>query len=150
MKILMVCMGNICRSPLAEEILRSKLPSDFFVDSAGTIGYHEGEPPDPRSQKVAKKHGLSISHQRARKLRASDFEEFDLILVMDHENYRDVLSKMPDESYKDKVKLILDFAEISSEDTVPDPYYGGESDFEYVYELLDRACTKIAKKLIKG
>lgn len=143
-------MGNICRSPLAEEILRSKLPADFFVDSAGTIGYHEGEAPDPRSQKVAKKHGLNISHQRARKLKSSDFDDFDLILVMDHENYREVLSRIPDDSYKEKVKLILDYAEISSNEIVPDPYYGGESDFENVYELLDKACSRIAKKILRG
>lgn len=146
-KVLMVCLGNICRSPLAEGILQNKLPAeDFVVDSAGTGGWHAGESPDPRSIKTAKKYGIDISHQKARKFKKSDFEDFDFIFAMDHSNYRDILALAPNEKAKNKVKLILN--EISPKNNdVPDPYYGGEDGFDKVFKMLDLACNAIANKL---
>ena len=106
-KILMVCLGNICRSPLAEGIMRSKLSEDFIVDSAGTGGWHAGELPDKRSISTAKNRGLDITNQKARQFNRSDFEIFDYIFVMDNSNYKDVLALAPNEEVKSKVKLIL-------------------------------------------
>ncbi|AWM12904.1 low molecular weight phosphotyrosine protein phosphatase [Flavobacterium sp. NRK F10] len=149
-KILMVCLGNICRSPLAEGILQSKLPKqNFIVDSAGTGGWHAGELPDERSIATAQEHGVDITYQRARKFRTDDFETFDYIYTMDMSNYKDVLSLAPDEDAKQKVKLILNelFPEENVE--VPDPYYGGLNGFENVYRMLDEACSIIAKNLQK-
>ncbi|CAM1367146.1 low molecular weight protein-tyrosine-phosphatase [Tenacibaculum soleae] len=147
-KILMVCLGNICRSPLAEGILQSKLPIDFFkVSSAGTAGHHVGELPDVRSIEVAKKYGIDITKQRSRKFIKSDFKEFDLIFTMDQSNYNDVVSMTDD--YKDiqKVKMILNELYPSENKNVPDPYYGGEQGFENVYKMLEESCEIIASKL---
>ncbi|MDO6743792.1 low molecular weight protein-tyrosine-phosphatase [Tenacibaculum soleae] len=147
-KILMVCLGNICRSPLAEGILQSKLPIDFFkVSSAGTAGYHVGELPDVRSIEVAKKYGIDITKQRSRKFIKSDFKEFDLIFTMDQSNYNDVVSMTDD--YKDiqKVKMILNELYPSENKNVPDPYYGGKQGFENVYKMLEESCEIIASKL---
>lgn len=144
----MVCLGNICRSPLAEGILQSKLPIDFFkVSSAGTAGHHVGELPDVRSIEVAKKYGIDITKQRSRKFVKSDFKEFDLIFTMDQSNYNDVVSMTDD--YKDiqKVKMILDELYPSENKNVPDPYYGGEQGFENVYKMLEESCEIIASKL---
>lgn len=141
-KILMVCLGNICRSPLAEGILRSKLDSNFIIDSAGTGGWHAGESPDQRSIETAKLHGFDISYQRARKFSITDFDLFDYIYVMDQSNYKDVLNLAPNEVAKEKVALIL-----GDSKEVPDPYYGGQEGFESVYYLLDQACEDIAKNL---
>ena len=145
----MVCLGNICRSPLAEGILRSKLSENFIVDSAGTGGWHAGELPDKRSIAIAKLKGLDISNQRARQFKISDFTTFDHIFVMDNTNYKEVLALAPNEATKSKVKLILN--EISPNDNVdvPDPYYGGVDGFENVYNMLDQACDEIARKLLK-
>ena len=141
-KILMVCLGNICRSPLAEGILRSKLDSNFIIDSAGTGGWHAGETPDKRSIQTAKNHGIDISNQKARKFSIADFDLFDYIYVMDQSNYKDVINLAPDEAAKAKVALIL-----GDSKEVPDPYYGGQEGFENVYYLLDQACEEIAKNL---
>lgn len=141
-KILMVCLGNICRSPLAEGILRSKLDSNFIIDSAGTGGWHAGESPDKRSIETAKQYNIDISNQRARKFSIADFDLFDYIYVMDKSNYKDVINLAPDEAAKAKVALIL-----GNSKEVPDPYYGGQEGFENVYYLLDQACEEIAKNL---
>ena len=141
-KILMVCLGNICRSPLAEGILRSKLDSNFIIDSAGTGGWHAGESPDQRSIETAKQNNIDISHQKARKFSIADFDLFDYIYVMDQSNYKDVINLAPDEAAKAKVALIL-----GDSKEVPDPYYGGQEGFENVYYLLDQACEEIAKNL---
>lgn len=144
----MVCLGNICRSPLAEGILQSKLPIDFFkVSSAGTAGHHVGELPDVRSIEVAKKYGIDITKQRSRKFIKSDFKEFDLIFTMDQSNYNDVVSMTDD--YKDikKVKMILNELYPSENKNVPDPYYGGKQGFENVYKMLEESCEIIASKL---
>ncbi len=141
-KILMVCLGNICRSPLAEGILRSKLDSNFIIDSAGTGGWHTGESPDQRSIETAKQNNIDISHQKARKFSIADFDLFDYIYVMDQSNYKDVINLAPNKVAKAKVALIL-----GDSKEVPDPYYGGQEGFENVYFLLDQACEEIAKNL---
>ena len=137
----MVCLGNICRSPLAEGILKSKLDDNYFVDSAGTINYHEGNGPDERSVKTAFKNGIDISKQKSRPIKKSDLDEFDLIFCMDKNNYKDVL-QLADDTQKHKVRLILD-----DELEVPDPYYGGIDGFEDVFQLLDKACDILASQL---
>ncbi|MBO0341249.1 MAG: low molecular weight protein-tyrosine-phosphatase [Bacteroidota bacterium] len=146
-KVLMVCLGNICRSPLAEGILQSKVDADsVFVDSAGTAGYHVGNPPDKRSIAVARKYGLNITHQKCRKFSEQDFTEFDLIYVMDRSNFSDVASLAKNQEEAGKVKLLLSEVELGIKE-VPDPYYGGDDGFENVYQMIDRACEAIAKKL---
>ncbi|UOX33914.1 low molecular weight phosphotyrosine protein phosphatase [Flavobacterium sediminilitoris] len=147
-KILMVCLGNICRSPLAEGILQSKLPKDqFIIDSAGTGGWHAGQLPDKRSIETAKKHGIDITNQRARQFKLTDFEDFDYIYTMDISNYKNILSLAPSEMAKSKVKLILNELFPNKNIEVPDPYYGGQDGFEEVFKMLDEACNVIVKKL---
>lgn len=149
-KILMVCLGNICRSPLAEGILQSKLPKEnFIVDSAGTGDWHVGQLPDKRSIATAKRHGIDITNQKAKHFTSKHFETFDYIYTMDMSNYKNVINLAPNENAKSKVKLILNelFPEENIE--VPDPYYGGDEGFENVYKMLDEACTVIAKKIVK-
>ncbi len=147
-RILMVCLGNICRSPLAEGILKSKLnPERFIVDSAGTGHWHVGDTPDPRSIKVAKKYGIDISGQRGRQFSSRDFNDFDIIYVMDNENKKNVLELAPDETSKNKVRLILNELFENENVDVPDPYYGGENEFEHVFKLLDEASELISNRL---
>ena len=149
-KILMVCLGNICRSPLAEGILSSKLSADKFkVDSAGTGDYHIGGPPDPRSVAIAKKNGVDISFQKARQFNIKDFSDFDLIYVMDQSNYENVIDLAPDEQSKNKVDLILNALFPNENVDVPDPYFGLPNGFEVVYKMLNETCDIIAEKLIK-
>lgn len=148
-KILMVCLGNICRSPLAEGILQSKLPRDkFIVDSAGTGDWHVGRQPDSRSIAIAKLRGLDISKQKGRQFTAKDFETNDYIFVMDNSNYKDVIRLAPDQEAKSKVSLILNDLFPDENVDVPDPYYGMEDGFSNVYGMLDEVCVIIAKKLI--
>ncbi|WP_020536650.1 low molecular weight protein-tyrosine-phosphatase [Lewinella cohaerens] len=142
MKILMVCLGNICRSPLAEGILKNKVKQhklDWQVDSAGTGAYHVGQQPDPRSQAVAKKYGLDISIQRARQFRASDFDEFDLVFAMDRSNQGNILALATTQEQREKVHLILEFTG-AADHNVPDPYWD-DNGFEQVYQMLDQACS---------
>lgn len=141
MKILMVCLGNICRSPLAEGILKSKLSEDFVVDSAGTIDLHQGKFPDSRAVAIAKNYKVDISQQQSRLFEVSDFQTYDRIYCMDLNNMKDVLSLAKSNSEREKVFLVLENAE------VPDPYFGELPDFDHVYQLLDEACEKIAKEL---
>ncbi len=149
-KILMVCLGNICRSPLAEGILCSKLPKDqFIVDSAGTGSWHIDRQPDERSIAVAKKHNIDISKQKGRQFAKNDFEAFDYIYVMDYSNYQDVIELAVNQEQKNKVKLILNELFPSENVDVPDPYYGVANGFEVVYQMLDETCDIIAKKLIE-
>ncbi|MDT0607252.1 low molecular weight protein-tyrosine-phosphatase [Croceitalea rosinachiae] len=146
-KVLMVCLGNICRSPLAEGILRSKVNSSLvLVDSAGTAGYHIGHPPDLRSIEVAKKHHLDISEQRCRKFSPTDFDKFDVIYAMDGANYDDILAHASKDSDKEKVMLLLDEASLSNNE-VPDPYYGELDGFETIFQMISVACESIAHKL---
>ncbi len=144
----MVCLGNICRSPLAEGILRSKVDPNIHIDSAGTGGYHVGELPDRRSIAVAQKNGLDITDQRCRKFTVDDFDQFDLIYVMDRSNYDDVLVLARDNADSAKVKMILDELFPGEYVDVPDPYYGGDRGFDNVYMMLEKACTVIAAKLV--
>lgn len=149
-KILMVCLGNICRSPLAEGILASKLPKDkFIIDSAGTGSWHIGHAPDERSIAIAKKNKLDISHQKGRQFSPSDFDYFDYIYVMDISNYDDVIELAKNQDQKNKVKLILNELFPSENVDVPDPYFGLPNGFETVYNMLDETCEIIAKKLIE-
>lgn len=147
-RILMVCLGNICRSPLAEGILKSKLPDQsFMVDSAGTGNYHVGSPPDHRSVTIARINNIDITNQRARQFSTADFDDFDHIYVMDQSNFQNVLMLARDAKDKSKVKLIMDILDLEVYD-VPDPYFGGENGFATVFEMLDRACDKIASQLL--
>jgi protein-tyrosine phosphatase len=148
-KILMVCLGNICRSPLAEGLLASKLPKDkFYVDSAGTSNYNIGKQPDPRSIEIAKKNGLDITNQRGREFVTNDFNKFDYIFVMDGSNYDNVIELAKTDEQKEKVELILNYLFPNENVDVPDPYYGLQNGFVTVYEMLDETCDIIAKKLI--
>ena len=145
----MVCLGNICRSPLAESILRYKLPkTHFFIDSAGSSGYHNGSPPDPRSNEVAQKNGINIDNQKSHPFRTHDFESFDLIFVMDSSNHRNFLKYAKSEKERQKVKLILDHPGSKTKE-VSDPYYGGDKGFESVFKLIDAGCDYHSQRLIK-
>jgi protein-tyrosine phosphatase len=149
-KILMVCLGNICRSPLAEGILASKLPKDKFkVDSAGTGSWHIGHQPDERSIAIAKKHKLDISVQKGRQFTTTDFDAFDYIYVMDNSNYFDVVQMANNTVQTEKVQLILNELFPNENVDVPDPYFGLPNGFESVYKMLDEACDVLAKKLIE-
>ena len=145
----MVCLGNICRSPVAEGIMRNKLEIfnlNIQVDSAGTSNYHIGENPDTRSANNALKNGLDISMLKARQFKVHDFDNFDIIYVMDEQNKIDVLSIARNENDKSKVKLILSELPNSSYKSVPDPYFGGEAGFQLVFDLLNKACENVAQK----
>lgn len=149
----MVCLGNICRSPMAEGIMLAKIAKyglDAEVDSAGFESFHEGDPPDFRAVKEMKVHGIDISGQRSRLFRKSDFSAFDLIYVMDSGNYRDVKSVATNELQMLKVDYILNVLEPGSNKPVPDPYYGGADGFSKTFQLLDNATEKIAVKLLNG
>ena len=147
-KVLMVCLGNICRSPLAEGILKSKIQNqNVIVDSAGTGAYHIGKLPDPRSIEVAKKHGIDITDQRARKISKVDLDTFDFIFVMDESNYRNVLMMATNETQSAKISMIMKTIYPREDISVPDPYYGGDNGFEQVYQMLDEACDVIVNKI---
>ena len=147
MKILMVCLGNICRSPLAEGILKHKIREkglDWYVDSAGTGGWHAGELPDQRSIKIAQKYGVDITDQRARQFKTADLDNFDVILAMDNANLKDLKYYAKHPEQKEKIQLIMNFARPQSDEEVPDPYY--DNRFQVVYDLLDEACDAVIEK----
>ena len=147
-KVLMVCLGNICRSPLAEGILKSKVDSKHVkVDSSGTSAYHQGELPDQRSIDIANLNSIDITDQRSRPFLKSDFEEFDYIYVMDASNYKNVCELTDKPEYLKKVKMIMNARFESLDIEVPDPYHDSINGFKNVYEMLDEACTVIANKL---
>lgn len=150
MKILMVCLGNICRSPMAEGVLRKKAEDQgkkIFIDSAGTSNYHVGEHPDTRATAKAAQYKIDISNLRGRQFSVADFDKFDLILAMDSNNYSDILAKSRNESDKEKVKLILNYSHPGKNLSVPDPYYGNEDGFENVYQMLSDACDQLLKEI---
>ena len=149
----MVCLGNICRSPLADGLLRDKVKSqnlDVIVDSAGTSNYHSGEAPDARMRATAKKKGISIDELRARQFIKEDFSKFDLIFVMDKSNYLNVITLAETEDEKSKVHLILNESHPGKNLEVPDPYFGGEQGFIDVYNLLNEATDAIITNRIKA
>jgi len=147
-KILMVCLGNICRSPLAEGIMASKLPKDkFTVDSAGTGSWHIGHAPDARSIATAKKNKLDISKQKGRQFSTIDFETYDCIYVMDKSNYDDVIQLAQTPEQKNKVQIILNELYPNENVDVPDPYFGMPNGFDIVYNMLNEVCDIIANKL---
>ena len=149
MNVLMVCLGNICRSPLAEGILKSKVNLNHItIDSAGTAGYHLGNPPDPRSIKVAKENGIDISQQRCRKFSVTDFDAFDLIYVMDKSNYNTIIGLARTKDDTEKVRLLLSGTNLDTKE-VPDPYYDSKDGFEKVFLMIDQACDQIAAGLEK-
>ena len=144
----MVCLGNICRSPLAEGILKNKTQNlDVFVDSAGTASYHVGNLPDSRSIEIANKNGIDLTDQRARQFSEKDFDDFDKIYAMDTNNYSNIISLARNQSDRDKVDVILNELTPKSYDSVPDPYYGAGDGFQIVYDMLDNACDAIVAKL---
>ena len=150
-RILFVCMGNICRSPTAEGLLIEKVNAEnaslkFEIDSCGTHDYHLGHPPDTRSQEAAAQRGIDLSGLRSRKIRSSDFEYYDLILVMDNLNRENLMYICPDD-HKYKIKLMLDYLPGHSLDEVPDPYYGGERGFEEVLDILEEAIEALYEDL---
>ncbi|MCC6252680.1 MAG: low molecular weight phosphotyrosine protein phosphatase [Bacteroidia bacterium] len=146
----MVCLGNICRSPLAEGIMREKLKQrklEIYVDSAGTSSYHIGENPDRRSITNALKNGVDISKLIARQFKVTDFNGFDVIYAMDKQNMKDILKLSRNSEDAAKVKLLLDELDNTNFNEVPDPYFGGEDGFQLVFDLVNEACEKIAEKL---
>lgn len=150
MKILMVCLGNICRSPMAEGIMRDKIKDyglEAQVDSCGTANYHVGESPDHRAQKTLKQHSIDISMLRGRQCQVSDFDHFDLIFTMDESNYKNIMSLTRNKYDEEKVEMIMNMAYPNENISVPDPYYGGLHGFEEVYQMLTLACDKIAMRI---
>jgi len=150
MRILMVCMGNICRSPMAEGVLRHWVRAkklNVITDSAGTISNHVGEAPDPRAQAAMRAHGIDISDLRARQVTPSDFQRFDLLLAMDEDNLEYLRSIAPNSEETAKAKLIMDYAPDHSGRSVPDPYYGEQESFEEVYRMLVDACANLITDL---
>jgi len=148
MKILMVCLGNICRSPLAEGILSSKGKHlKIEVDSAGTAAYHIGKIPDIRSIEIANKYDIDLNQQRARQFSRADFDEFDIIYAMDTNNYAHLTSLASSETERNKIRMILNEINPNACQSVPDPYYGGENGFQDVYNMLDKACDKIIQDI---
>ncbi len=151
-KLLFVCLGNICRSPSAENIMnhlieKAELSDHIVCDSAGTGGYHIGSPPDSRMTYAAKLRGITLTGL-ARQFQVEDFDNFDLILTMDRENYRDVLRLDTANKYLERVRLMCDFCQIFDVQEVPDPYYGGSDGFDYVIEILLDACEGLLNYLI--
>ncbi|WP_321389520.1 low molecular weight protein-tyrosine-phosphatase [Emcibacter sp.] len=159
LRVLFVCMGNICRSPMAEGVFRHQanqagiadgLLHHLFIDSAGTTGYHAGESPDPRARSTALKYGINISDLRARQVTRQDFADFDYLLAMDRENIRN-LHRMGDEKHHHKVRLFMDFAENCPGITeVDDPYYGGPEGFERVFDIISRGSAGLLKYLTEN
>ncbi len=148
MKILMVCLGNICRSPLAEGIMKQKIQEsglDWEVDSAGTSHWHVGEAPDHRSVSVARRRGIDICSQRGRQLQAEDLDHFDLIYAMDSSNYNDIKRLINAPSQEAKIEMIMNVVSPGRNQAVPDPYYGNDG-FEGVFDMLDDACTKVVER----
>ena len=152
--VLFVCLGNICRSPLAEgvflaELKRRGMETEFTVDSCGTGGWHVGEPPDGRSVEVAARNGVDISRQRSRKLADSDYDAFGWIVVMDRSNHRDVMARQPSEASARIVSFMPWVPEAPTPD-VPDPYYGGPGGFDHVYDLLERGMAPLLDAILEA
>ena len=144
----MVCLGNICRSPLAEVILKSKTQHlKIIIDSAGTAGYHVGKKPDARSIYIANKNNINIKEQKARQFNRSDFDNFDIIYAMDKNNYSHLIALAKNEDERLKIRLILNEITPGKYNSVPDPYYDNENGFQNVYNMLEKACEKITNQI---
>lgn len=153
MRILMVCLGNICRSPMADGLLRKKVKEeglDVFVDSAGTSDYHIGEAPDQRMRATAKESGCPIDELRARQFSVRDFDDFDIIYAMDSSNYNNIVALARNEKDAAKVRLVLNELYPGENRAVPDPYFGGEQGFTNVFRMLDEATDIIINNLKNG
>lgn len=153
-RILFVCLGNICRSPTAEAVLRliaaRELPGrELLIDSAGTAGYHVGEPPDRRTREAAARRGYDLSSLRARVVEPADFEQFDLILAMDRQNLSTLERRAPAHA-RERIRLFLEYAPQAGESEVPDPYYGGANGFEHVLDLIEAAARGLCAALRAG
>lgn len=152
-RILMVCLGNICRSPMADGLLRRKVKEnnlDVLVDSAGTANYHIGKKPDHRMCQTAQANQTNIDELRARQFTVDDFQKFDQIYAMDQENYRNIIKLAPNNADVSKVKLILNELFPDENKAVPDPFYGTQKDFQEVYDLLDHATDVVISKIKNG
>lgn len=150
-RILFVCMGNICRSPAAEGVMKYRLAQEGLegsveVDSAGTISFHSGERADTRMRRAAQKRGVTLE-SRARPIAAEDLERFDLIVTMDQDNYRNVCALDEEGRYRDKIKPFVDYCTEHDDREVPDPYYGGEQGFEHVLDLLEDGCSGLLESI---
>ena len=144
----MVCLGNICRSPLAEGILAHKTKHlNIKVDSAGTAGYHIGKLPDERSIEIAEKYNIDLTKQRARQFSRADFDDFDIIYAMDTNNYTHLISLANNETERNKVRLILNEVNPEKFESVPDPYHGRDDGFQNIYIMLNDACNKIISQI---
>lgn len=152
-RLLFICLGNICRSPAAEGVMKAKvhaakLDDNFYIDSAGIGDWHVGQLPDSRMRERGARRGYRLD-SRARQIRQSDFADFDLLLVMDRENYRIITSKAPDEESRKKVRMLTDYLqEHKNTDIVPDPYYGDLSDFDYALDLIEDACEGLLEQCL--
>lgn len=146
----MVCLGNICRSPIAEGVMQSKLKKyhiNGIIDSAGVLSMHAGEAPDERATHIAAKYGVDISKQRARQIKKNDFSDFDLILTLDPSVHQQIKRLTSDTEQSKKIQLFLEYAGNSGSFEVPDPYFGGPEGFELAYKMIDEGCEKIALKI---
>ncbi|MES2479715.1 MAG: low molecular weight protein-tyrosine-phosphatase [Bacteroidota bacterium] len=153
MKILMVCLGNICRSPIAEGVLQKKAKENglnWIIDSAGTNGYHIGEAPHRFSQKICKQHGIDISRQRARYFLSKDIEEYDLIYALAEDVYQEIKKICGPNAPMHKVKIFLSELNEGSTESVPDPWYGDESGYLPVYQIIDKTCDVIIEKALSS
>ena len=149
-KILMVCLGNICRSPMAEGVMRQKIKDyglDAQVNSCGTASYHIGEAPDYRGIKTLHNYGIDISQHQGQQFSISDFDAYDLIFVMDTRNYSNIIAKARNKNDKEKITLLMDEIYPGQQKVVPDPYYGDIEDYEETYALVEGACEHLAKRL---
>lgn len=153
-KVLFVCLGNICRSPLGEGVFRhlvtqQGLEAYFLIDSAGTGNWHIGAPPHPDSQRVARARGVDISDQRARQITPADLREFDYLIAMDTSNKEGILALDPNGRYTHKVKLMLEYYSECGLKDVPDPYFGGPEGFDAVWDLIERAARNLLDAILK-
>ncbi|MEA1051037.1 low molecular weight protein-tyrosine-phosphatase [Lamprobacter modestohalophilus] len=150
-RVLFVCMGNICRSPTAQGVftklvIEEGLSDRIEIDSAGTHAYHVGEPPDPRARETARRRGIDLSRQRARRALAEDFERFDYVLAMDEDNHRNLSALCPP-GFEERLRLFMDFAPQLGRREVPDPYYGGTNGFDAVFDMVDEAARGLLEAI---
>ena len=152
-KVMFVCMGNICRSPTAHGVFRKLVQDegysgDIYIESSGTHAYHVGEPPDSRAQQTAHERGIDLSDLRGQRVRSSDFTEFDYILPMDQDNYEILVSSSP-KAHQDKIRMFLSFAPAVTANDVPDPYYGGAGGFDQVFDMVEAGSRGLLDDILQ-